>query len=150
MYKIVFSSDDLPPGLDDEARFSAWRDFFANVNGPLEVTRLPDRPFSQRMEAARFDSVRVMRLRGSTDRIWWRSPYGAARRSPDAPLAGSTKSLTSIAASVVGSAPRRRSFAARVTSCAECYMGAGVTSGLSREGKDDHSDLEGGHGRPLV
>jgi len=83
MYKLVFSSDDLPAGLDDEARFSAWRDFFANVNGPLEVSRLPDRPFSQRMEAARFDSVRVMRLRGTTDRIWWRSPYGAARRSPD-------------------------------------------------------------------
>ena len=47
MYKIVFSSDDLPPGLDDEARFSVWRDFLANVNGPLEVSRLPDRPVSQ-------------------------------------------------------------------------------------------------------
>jgi AraC-like DNA-binding protein len=83
MYKIVFSSDDLPPGLDDQARFSAWRDFFANVNGPLEVSCLPDRPFSQRLEAARFDSIRVMRLRGTTDRIWWTSPYGVARRSPD-------------------------------------------------------------------
>ena len=83
MYKLVFSSDDLPAGLDDEARFSAWRDFFANVNGPLEVSRLPDRPFSQRMECARFDSIRVMRLRGTTDRIWWTSPSGAARRSPD-------------------------------------------------------------------
>ena len=83
MYKIVFSSDDLPPGLDDVARFSAWRDFFANVNGPLEVSRLPDRPFNQRMECARFDSIRVMRLRGTTDRIWWTSPSGAARRSPD-------------------------------------------------------------------
>jgi AraC-like DNA-binding protein len=83
MYKIVFSSDDLPSGLDDQARFSAWRDFFANVNGPLEVSRLSDRPFSQRVEGARFDSIRVMRLRGTTDRIWWTSPTGAARRSPD-------------------------------------------------------------------
>jgi AraC-like DNA-binding protein len=83
MYKIVFSSDELPAGLDDDARFSAWRNFFANVNGPLEVSRLPDRPFSQRMEGARFDGIRVMRLRGTTDRIWWTSPSGAARRSPD-------------------------------------------------------------------
>jgi AraC-like DNA-binding protein len=83
MSRIVFSSDDLPPGLDDEARFSAWRDFFASVDGPLEVSRLPDRPFSQRVEGARFDGIGVMRLRGTTDRIWWTSPYGAARRSPD-------------------------------------------------------------------
>jgi hypothetical protein len=30
-----------------------------------------------------FDAIRVMRLRGTTDRIWWTSPFGAARRSPD-------------------------------------------------------------------
>lgn len=81
MDKIAFSSDDLPLDLDDQTRLSAWRDFLGDVCGPLEVSCLPDRPFSQRMERSRFDDIKVVRLRGTMDRIAWTSTR--ASRSPD-------------------------------------------------------------------
>jgi AraC-like DNA-binding protein len=81
MEKIAFSSDDLPLDLDEQTRLSVWRDFLSGVCGSLEVSCLPDRPFSQRMERARFDGVNVVRLRGTMDRIGW-TPTNATR-SPD-------------------------------------------------------------------
>jgi AraC-like DNA-binding protein len=81
MEKIAFSSDDLPLDLDEQTRLSAWRNFLSGLCGQLEVSCLPDRPFSQRMEGARFDGIKVVRLRGTMDRAWWTSTR--ASRLPD-------------------------------------------------------------------
>jgi AraC-like DNA-binding protein len=68
MDKVVFSSRDLPSHLDDMARLSQWREFLFRVFGPLEVSCLPDRPFSAKLEAMRFDAAGLMRFEGSVDR----------------------------------------------------------------------------------
>jgi AraC-like DNA-binding protein len=83
MQKIVFSSDALAPELDDRERFSHWRDFMIGLHGALDITRAPDRPFSQRMEVAQFGEVGMMRSRGTTDRMTRTSRTIAAARSQD-------------------------------------------------------------------
>jgi AraC-like DNA-binding protein len=69
--QVIFSSDGLPPGIDDHPRFTAWKAFLSRVCGPLEVSRLTDRPFSQRMEEMRFGEIGIVRLRGTMNRICW-------------------------------------------------------------------------------
>jgi AraC-like DNA-binding protein len=76
--KIVFSSDRLPSGFDDRARFSVWRDVLSSVYGPIDVSCLADQPFSQFMEAAQLGGVGVTRLRGTMDRTSWKAG-GASR-----------------------------------------------------------------------
>jgi AraC-like DNA-binding protein len=44
--KITFSTDILPPGLDEWKRRSLWHDRYVEVIGPCDVTFLPDRPLS--------------------------------------------------------------------------------------------------------
>jgi AraC-like DNA-binding protein len=80
--KIAFSTDDLPPQFDDGARLSEWRDFLHGVFGPLEVSGLPDRPFSQCLEVAQFGSASLARFAGTTDRIFTSSGVAATLR-PD-------------------------------------------------------------------
>jgi len=80
--KIVFSSDDLPTEFDDRARLSEWRDFLRGVFGVLEVSSLPDRPFSQRLEAAQFGSALAVHLSGTMDRASTSSGVAATLR-PD-------------------------------------------------------------------
>jgi hypothetical protein len=41
--KLVFASDNLPPGLDDESRFRLWRDIYSQY-GALDLARLPEKP----------------------------------------------------------------------------------------------------------
>jgi len=81
MPKLVFSSDALPPEFDDRARFSCWRDFMLGVYGSLHISHLPDRPFSQRMEASQFDGVGLVEFAGTTDRITRTSRTVAASTS---------------------------------------------------------------------
>ena len=57
MKKIVFSSDDLPRGLDDRARFRLWQDVFAGTHGSFDATPLPDRPFSAHAEFLPMDKM---------------------------------------------------------------------------------------------
>lgn len=78
--RIAFSTDDLPVQFDDRARLSEWRDFLHGVLGSFEVSRLPDRPFSQRLEAAQFGSALVARFAGTTDRMSTSSSFAAAMR----------------------------------------------------------------------
>jgi AraC-like DNA-binding protein len=77
--QVAFSSDELPPGIDDLTRFAAWKAFLSRVCGPLEVSRQPDRPFSQRMEEMRFGEIGVVRLRGTTNQICWTTRSRASR-----------------------------------------------------------------------
>lgn len=83
MDKVVFSSNDLPHQLGDSARLSQWRELLFRVFGPLDVSCLPDRPFSQKMEGLRFDAVGLMRFEGTVDRTASTSSTVAATMRPD-------------------------------------------------------------------
>lgn len=83
MDEIAFSSKDLPPHLDDIARLSQWRDFLSGIFGELDVSCLPDRPFSQRLNGWSFDTVGLVRFEGSMDRIASKSSAVAATMRPD-------------------------------------------------------------------
>jgi len=65
MGKIVFSTDDLPPELSEEARIRLWRDTCANTVGSGDLTALPDVPFSQRWEFLPLGSVFLGRSSGT-------------------------------------------------------------------------------------
>ena len=82
MNRINFSTDDLPTQFDDRARLSEWRDFLRGVIGSFEVSRLPDRPFSQSMEAAQVGGALLARFSGTTDRMST-SSSSAATMPPD-------------------------------------------------------------------
>lgn len=82
MNKIAFSTDALPPQFDDRARLSEWRDFLERVFGRIEVSALPDRPFTQRLEVTQFGSVLLAQLAGNTDRFFTSSAVASALR-PD-------------------------------------------------------------------
>jgi AraC-like DNA-binding protein len=83
MDKIAFSSEDLPPHLDDPARLLQWRDFLSGIFGALEVSCLPDRPFSQQLNGWSYDTVGLVRFEGSVDRIASPSSAVAATMRPD-------------------------------------------------------------------
>jgi AraC-like DNA-binding protein len=57
MKRIVFSSDGLPSGLDDRARFKLWQDTFAGTHGSFDAVPLPDHPFSARAEFLQMDRI---------------------------------------------------------------------------------------------
>ena len=82
MNRITFSTDDLPTQFDDRARLSEWRDFLRGVIGSFEVSRLLDRPFAQRLEAAQFGGALLARFSGTTDRMSTSSSSAATIR-PD-------------------------------------------------------------------
>jgi AraC-like DNA-binding protein len=67
--KAVFSSEELPAGLDDAARFKLWRDIYAARFGECEMSALPDRPFSARCEFARFGNIGVVQFTSTLDRV---------------------------------------------------------------------------------
>ena len=65
MPKTVFSSDQLPTELDDQERFSLWRDLYTDLYGNADMTRLPDRPFSGHSKAALLGDAAVMEFTGT-------------------------------------------------------------------------------------
>ncbi len=67
--KLIFASDDLPPGLDDESRFRLWREIYSAQYGSLDLGRLPDQPFSARFECAQLGSIRFAQFDGTMSRI---------------------------------------------------------------------------------
>lgn len=83
MNKVAFSSNDLPAQFDDRARLSQWREFLFRVYGPLEASCLPDRPFSAKMDGLQFNSVGLMRIEGTADRIASTSSTVATTMRPD-------------------------------------------------------------------
>jgi AraC-like DNA-binding protein len=68
MKKLVFASDQLPPALDDQARFSLWRDIYTSHYGDAEISRLDDRPFSSRSEFAQIGDVGVLKCESTFQR----------------------------------------------------------------------------------
>lgn len=83
MDEIAFSSNDLPAQLDDGARLLQWREFLFRVFGSLDVSALPDRPFSQRMDGWQFGAVGLVRFAGTANSIASTSSTVAATMRPD-------------------------------------------------------------------
>jgi AraC-like DNA-binding protein len=69
MQKIIFTSDELPAGFDDRARFSLWRDMYNARYGDSDMSYASARPFAMRSEFARVDEVGLARVNGTVDRM---------------------------------------------------------------------------------
>jgi AraC-like DNA-binding protein len=67
--RMSFSTDDLPAGLNDRARYEAWREAFLTSYVPIEIDYLRDRPFRQQFHAMRFGGAAVGTLCGTMHRI---------------------------------------------------------------------------------
>jgi AraC-like DNA-binding protein len=80
--KAVFSSDDLPAGLDDRARFKLWHDLYVSAYCEFDLTQVADQPFRARTEIQQFGLVSVANTVAGVDRLV-RSPkqVAAATRS---------------------------------------------------------------------
>lgn len=59
MQKIVVALDDLPPGLDEKARFSVWNDRFNAIKCRIDCSRIENRPFTARFEATAVGTTRT-------------------------------------------------------------------------------------------
>jgi AraC-like DNA-binding protein len=77
MGKLIFSSDDLPPELDDQTRFKTWRDIYLGTICHFDVERATDRPFAMRYEFMSVGGVALARCEGTVDRIR-RTPHHLA------------------------------------------------------------------------
>jgi AraC-like DNA-binding protein len=73
MQRFAFSSDELPAGLDDRARFLHWRDLYSSLYGAADMLQSEDLPFSARMNAALFGTVAVSRIDMTVDEMSRRS-----------------------------------------------------------------------------
>jgi AraC-like DNA-binding protein len=80
--RTVFSSDDLPAGLDDYARFKLWHDLYVAAYCEFDLTLIADQPFRARTEIQQFGAVSVANTVAGVDRLV-RSPkqVAAATRS---------------------------------------------------------------------
>jgi AraC-like DNA-binding protein len=74
MPKVTFTTDELPQGLDDRARFSLWRDLYVARYGLLDIYRPDDRPFAVRFEFEQHQGIGIGRFTGTVDRVA-RSPH---------------------------------------------------------------------------
>lgn len=66
--RIVFASDQLPAELDDQTRFSRWRDIFTTLYGAAEIDRAEDRPFASRSEFMQLGDVGIAQCAGTFGR----------------------------------------------------------------------------------
>jgi AraC-like DNA-binding protein len=66
--RVVFSSADLPPELNDRERFALWQDMFTATFGALDMYRPDDRPFAMRCEFARFGAVGFGQFEGTCNK----------------------------------------------------------------------------------
>jgi hypothetical protein len=59
MQKIIVTLNDLPPGMDDKARFSLWNDRFNAIKCRIDCSRIEDRPFTAHFEATAVGTTRT-------------------------------------------------------------------------------------------
>lgn len=62
-------ADELWPDLDDKARLRKWNEFGEEFYGSLDASFATDRPFSARLEVARFGPVLVDKLQSTLTRL---------------------------------------------------------------------------------
>jgi AraC-like DNA-binding protein len=67
--RIVFSSDELPAELDNQARFALWQNLHEEHFGSTDLYFLNEREFSVRVEFAQFGAVGLGHLEGTMRRI---------------------------------------------------------------------------------
>jgi AraC-like DNA-binding protein len=67
--RIVFSSAELPAHLGDRARFSLWRDLYAERYGLLNIRRPSDRQFAVRFEFTQLAGVGFGQFSGTVDYV---------------------------------------------------------------------------------
>jgi hypothetical protein len=87
------------------------------------------------------------------DRVIPRGGKGAVKRSPHGAFAGDIndmRQIIGIMGTTAAITPPLRTLTSGGVTGGVVHWGVGVTSGPFGEGKDDHSDLEGRHGRPVV
>jgi AraC-like DNA-binding protein len=85
--RLVLSSDELPAGLDDRARMQRWQEIREGISGAFEDTHADDRPFSARLEVARFGSAVVVEFSDTLVRTARTARYIAADGSDNFLLA---------------------------------------------------------------
>jgi AraC-like DNA-binding protein len=73
--KLVFSTDNLPTGLNEQRRQLVWRDMFAETLYPADMNFLPDRPMSVRFEFVPLRTIGVFHYQGTISAL-----KGAASR----------------------------------------------------------------------
>lgn len=83
MSKLVFSSDQLPAELDDQARFTAWCDFYLGTICHFDLDRLPHLPFSIRFEVLKIGGVSLASCEGTARRFTRRAQHVAADSCDD-------------------------------------------------------------------
>ena len=101
MQQIVFSSDALPDGLNDGARFALWRDVFTSTYCPLDVFRSDDRPFSLRFQFTQLGEVGLGMLEGTVNRFS-RTPQHVAASPNDNFVVGLNRGRSHLIVSHVG------------------------------------------------
>ncbi len=69
MQRVVFSSDELPEHLDNQARLELWRDLYGDQFGAVDMAYKTETPFSARCEIAQFGSLGFMRFEGTLQRV---------------------------------------------------------------------------------
>src|SRR3954469_18309860 len=59
LQKIIVALDDLPPGLDEKSRFSAWNDRFNAIKCRIDCSRIENPPFPAHFEATAVGTART-------------------------------------------------------------------------------------------
>ena len=62
MKKLVFSTDQLPAQLDDQRRYTTWRDLYETTFGALDLPRVEGVPFRARLDAIQVGRLGVARF----------------------------------------------------------------------------------------
>jgi AraC-like DNA-binding protein len=99
--RLVFSTDQLPAGLDDRTRFRRWREIEAELFGSLDVAYATDHPFWARAECAQFGSVGIGGYAGSFISVK-RAAQAAARDGRDEFQLGFNRSASTMLSSQRG------------------------------------------------
>jgi AraC-like DNA-binding protein len=69
LQKIIVALDDLPPGLDEKARFSAWNDRFNAIKCRIDCSRIESRPFTAHFEATAVGTTRTALCNAAVDKM---------------------------------------------------------------------------------
>jgi AraC-like DNA-binding protein len=96
MSKIIFSSDALPPHLDDAARFRAWSEVCFEVFCTFDLWRPDDRPFAAAFDYTQFGAVGIGTFHGTLSGVA-RTSNGIAADGSDAICIGVNLAPTAIA-----------------------------------------------------
>jgi AraC-like DNA-binding protein len=67
LQKIIVTLDDVPPELDEKARFSLWNDRFNAIKCRIDCSRIENRPFTAHFEATAVGMTRTALCNATVD-----------------------------------------------------------------------------------